>query len=244
MHGSAIIGPLTAAASSGDQQPIRKPSRRTLALLVTPIIILVICSNIGDLLTTTWAKDHPLALIALNARSRILVLTTNQLDPVPYYTVGTLRLLVSDPLFYLLGFFYGERAVSWMEQKAPTYGGFLRTVEKWFGKASYPLVFIAPNNFICLVAGAAGMPIAVFLVLNVTGTIARLWLIRVIGSAFDAPIEAVLDFFARYRLQLFILSLILVGFTVWNERRLGRGEIGTIRELEDELASDDEEGAE
>jgi membrane protein DedA with SNARE-associated domain len=237
-----MIKPLDAAAP-GDH-PSSHPSRRTLALLVTPIIILIICSNIGDALTTTWAKDHPLALIALNARNRILVLTTNQLDALPYYTVGTLRLLVSDPLFYLLGLFYGERAVSWMEQKAPTYGRYLRTLEKWFGKASYPLVFIAPNNFICLVAGAAGMPISIFFVLNITGTLARLWLIRVIGSAFDAPIESVLDFFARYRWQLFIISVILVGFTVWNERRLGRGELETIRELEEELAADDEEGTE
>jgi membrane protein DedA with SNARE-associated domain len=209
---------------------------------VTPIIILVICSNIGDALTTTWAKDHPLALVALNARNRILVLTTNQLDALSYYTVGTLRLLVSDPLFYLLGVFYGERAVSWMEKKAPTYGGMLRTLEKWFGKASYPLVFIAPNNFICLVAGSAGMPLGIFFFLNITGTLARLWLIRVIGATFDAPIGSILDFFSRYRWQLFILSVVLVGFTVWNERRLGRGEIETIRELEEELATDDEDG--
>ena len=66
-------------------------------------------------------------------------------------------------------------------------------------------------------------------------------LIRVIGATFDAPIESVLDFFTRYRLPLLILSVILVGFTVWNERRLGKGELGTIRELEDELAPEDEE---
>mgnify|MGYP006193657243 CR=1 FL=1 len=34
--------------------------------------------------------------------------------------------------------------------------------ERWFGKAAYPLVFIAPNNFICLFAGAAGMRIGWF----------------------------------------------------------------------------------
>jgi membrane protein DedA with SNARE-associated domain len=232
---------LTAADTPGDH-PRHPPSRRTLALLVTPIIFLIIISYIADLLTTTWAPEHPLALMALSSRDRILVLTTNQLDALPYYTVGTLRLLLSDPLFYLLGFFYGERAMSWMERKTPTYGGYMRTLEKWFGKASYPLVFIAPNNFICLVAGAAGMPVSIFFFLNVTGTLARLWLIRVIGSAFDAPIESILDFFARYRLQLFILSLIAIGFTVWNENRLGKGQINAIRDLEEELTAEDEEG--
>ncbi|MEY2464754.1 MAG: hypothetical protein QOH64_2892 [Acidimicrobiaceae bacterium] len=212
------------------------PSRRTLALLVTPIVALVIASNIGDVLTTTWAQDHPLALVALNARSRILVLTTNQLDTVPYYVVGTLRLLISDPLFYLLGMFYGDNALQWMERKAPTYGDLLRRAERYFGKAAYPLVFVAPNNFICLFAGAAGMPIAAFLVLNVTGTVVRLYLIRVVGATFDEPIQAVLDFFARYRLQLFVLSIVIVGLSVWSERRKGKGEIGAIRDLEEELA--------
>jgi membrane protein DedA with SNARE-associated domain len=226
-----MIWPLTAAVPD---RPT--PSRRTLALLVTPIVVLVIASNIGDLLTTTWAQDHPLALIALNARNRILVLTTNQLDTVPYYVVGTLRLLLSDPLFYLLGMLYGDNALAWMERKAPTYGDLLRRVEKFFGKAAYPLVFIAPNNYICLFAGAAGMPIGAFVLLNVSGTVLRLYLIRVVGSAFDEPIQAVLDFFARYRLQLLILSIVLVGLSVWNERRKGKGEIGEILDLEAELS--------
>ena len=212
------------------------PSRRTLALLVTPIVVLVIASNIGDLLTTTWAQDHPLALVALNARNRILVLTTNQLDTVPYYFVGTVRLLLSDPLFYLLGMLYGDNALAWMERKAPTYGDLLRRVEKFFGKAAYPLVFIAPNNYICLFAGAAGMPVAAFLILNVSGTVLRLYLIRVVGATFDEPIQNVLDFFARYRAQLLVASIVLVGLSVWSERRKGKGDIGAIRDLEAELS--------
>ena len=213
------------------------PSRRTLALLVTPIVALVVASTIGDALTTTWAQDHPLALITLNARNRILVLTTNQLDALPYYAVGTLRLLVSDPLFYLLGMFYGDNALKWMERKAPTYGDLLRRLERFFGKAAYPLVFIAPNNYICLFAGAAGMPIAAFLLLNVSGTVLRLYLIRVVGATFDSPIQSVLEFFARYRFPLLALSIVLVGLSVWTERRRGKGEIGEILDLEAELAN-------
>ena len=226
-----MIWPLTAAAPDRPN-----PSRRTLALLVTPIVVLVIMSNVGDLLTTTWAQDHPLALISLNARNRIRVLTTNQLDTVPYYAVGTLRLLLSDPLFYLLGMLYGDNALAWMERKAPTYGDLMRRVERFFGKAAYPLVFIAPNNYICLFAGAAGMPIGFFLILNVSGTVLRLYLIRVVGAAFDEPIQDVLDFFARYRLQLLILSVLLVGLSVWSERRKGKGDIGEILDLEAELS--------
>jgi membrane protein DedA with SNARE-associated domain len=220
--------------------PARPGGRRRLLLLVVPIVALVIASNVGDALTTTWADRHPLALVMLNARNRVLILTTNQLDAGSYYVAATFRLLLSDPLFFLLGMWYGDAAVRWAERKSPSYGGMLRTFERWFGRASYPLVFIAPNNFICLFAGAAGMRVSVFVVLNVTGTLARLYAIRWLGDAFQRPIDAVLHFFARYRLLLLVLSVAFVAFTVWNDSRRGRGDLDAALELESELEGEEE----
>jgi membrane protein DedA with SNARE-associated domain len=220
--------------------PARPGGRRRLLLLVVPIVALVIASNVGDALTTTWADRHPLALVMLNARNRVLILTTNQLDAGSYYVAATFRLLLSDPLFFLLGMWYGDAAVRWAERKSPSYGGMLRTFERWFGRASYPLVFIAPNNFIRLFAGAAGMRVSVFVVLNVTGTLARLYAIRWLGDAFQRPIDAVLHFFARYRLLLLVLSVAFVAFTVWNDSRRGRGDLDAALELESELEGEEE----
>src|SRR5437762_2540425 len=81
--------------------------------------------------------------------------------------------------------------------------------------AAYPLVFLAPNNYICLFAGAAGMSIPVFLALNLSGTVFRLWIIQVLGNIFDKPIDAVLGFIQDYRVPLLILSVGLVFFSVW-----------------------------
>jgi membrane protein DedA with SNARE-associated domain len=135
---------------------------------------------------------------------------------------------------------YGDAAVRWAERKSPSYGGMLRTFERLFSKASYPLVFLAPNNFICLFAGASGMRLGVFAVLNVSGTLARLYAIRWLGDAFQRPIDDVLHFFARYRLALLALSVAIFALTVWNDRRKGKSEIGALRELESELTDDEE----
>jgi membrane protein DedA with SNARE-associated domain len=218
----------------------RRLSRRTLSLIIGIIIVLVIGGMVGDALAPTLVNEHPLWLMVLNARNRNLVLVVNQVDTVPYYVVGTFRLLLSDPLFYILGYCYGDTATRWMERQAPTYGRFMRTAERWFGIAAYPLVFLAPNNYICLFAGAAGMSIPVFLALNVSGTIFRLWIIQVIGNIFDKPIDSLLGFIQDYRIPLLILSFGLVGFTVWNERRQGGSEIGELRHLEDELEAEPE----
>ena len=47
----------------------------------------------------------------------------------------------------------------------------MRQVERWFGRAAYPLVFVAPNNLICLMAGAAGMSVGGFFAVNLAGTV-------------------------------------------------------------------------
>jgi membrane protein DedA with SNARE-associated domain len=226
------------------EEPHRRPSRRTLSLIVTPIAALIILSWIGDASAPYLVDHHPLWLISLNARNRNLVLVVNQLDALPYYTVGTLRLLLSDPLFYLLGYFYGDGAIRWMERQAPTYGKLMRGAERWFSVAAYPLVFFAPNNFICLFAGAAGMSIPTFLILNVTGTITRLWMIRVVGDVFADPIDNVIRFIQDYRLPLLALSIVLVLLTIWNERRQGTGELESLTHLEEELTLGDDEEAE
>lgn len=219
------------------EQP--RPDRRRLAWLIGPIIALIVAANAGDLLTTTWSDTHPLWLILLNARNRVLILTTNQLDPVTYYVVGSLRLLISDPLFFLLGVWYGDAAVRWVEKRSASYGDLLRTFERLFGKASYPLVLIAPNNFICLFAGASGMPVGAFAVLNLIGTFGRLALIRALGEAFESPIDSVLDFFGRYRLELFVISVALVALQIALDRRKGKGEISSVRDLEHEIQADE-----
>jgi len=207
---------------------------------VVPLIALTVASWIGDALAAQWFDRHPLALIALNARNRNLVLTTEFLDPVSFYLVGGLRLLASDPLFYLLGYFYGDAAVRWMEHRTKTFGGLLRSIEQFFGKAAYPLVVVAPNNFICLFAGSAGMSPPVFITLNVSGTVARLILIRWIGVEFDGPLDSVRELIAEYRLPLTIVLVLLVAFTVWQETR-PKGELDSLVHLEEEIEEAAEE---
>jgi membrane protein DedA with SNARE-associated domain len=227
--------------ATGAEARVRQPpSRRVVAAVGTALVVMVIMNWVGDALTTTWAKDHPAWLLSLNARNRILVLTTNNLDPWSYYSIGMARLLISDPLFFLLGHWYGDAAIVWMEKRTKTWGQMLRQMEGWFGKAAYPLVFIAPNNPICLFAGAAGMPLGAFFVLNVTGTFARLWIFRVFGDIFQSPIDDVLSWFGQYRLQLFIASIVLLLLSILFEARRGETEVTTFSRLDEELEAEAE----
>ena len=224
------------SAAVGTAEPRNR--RRTLTFLTVPIVALVILNTVGDAIAPHLVNTHPLLLIAMNARNRNLVLVTNHVGWVAYYTVGTLRLLVSDPLFFLIGYWYGDQAMRWMETRTRTLGKTLRQWEGWYAKAAYPLVFIAPNNAICLFAGASGMSVPGFFVANLSGTIARLYAIRWLGEAFDRPIQSVLDFINRYQTPLLIgtFGLAIVYFVA--ELRSGKS---GLHDLEEMIEAEEEE---
>ena len=231
-------------AADEHPEPARPlPSRGKLTLVAIPIIGLIVLSNVGDALAPELVNSHPLQLLAMNARNRNLILVTNQLDAASYYIVGTLRLLLADPLFFLLGHWYGDSAIQWMERRTKTFGSQLRSLEGWFAKAAYPIVFIAPNQYICLFAGAAGMSVAGFFVANITGTVVRLYLIRRLGEAFEAPIDDVLGFIQDYRTPLLILSTVVFAVVMVNELRREATGLEELEELA-EAGDDDPAGSE
>jgi membrane protein DedA with SNARE-associated domain len=215
------------------------PSRRTLALVGVPILGLIILSNVGDALAPDLVNSHPLRLLAMNARNRNLILVTNNLDAPSYYIVGTLRLVLADPLFFLLGHWYGDAAIRWTEERTASFGQLMRRMERWFSKAGYPVVFIAPNQYICLFAGAAGMSVPGFLLTNLSGTVVRLYLIRRLGEAFEAPIDDVLGFIRDYRTPLLVVSIALFAIVMINELR---GSATGLEELAEAVEEDSSDG--
>ncbi len=224
-------------ADAGERRP---PGKHTLKVLAVPIVGLIILSNVGNALAPDLVNRHPLQLIAMNSSNRNLILVTNQLDAVSYYLVGCLRLLVADPLFFLIGYWYGDTALQWMEERTKTFGRTLRQWERWFGKAAYPIVFIAPNQYICMFAGAAGMSAVGFFATNIAGTLTRLYLIRRLGATFESPIDRVLDFIGDYRTPLLIASIALFAFTTVNELRRGKGELDSLADAVDDAEPEDD----
>lgn len=228
--------------------PVReRPGRRTLALLTIPIVALIIMNNLGNAFAPQLVDQHPLLLLALNSQNRNLILATNQLDAWSYYLVASLRLLVADPLFFLVGYWYGDTALRWMESRTKTFGQALRQWEGWFTKAAYPLIFIAPNNPMCLFAGAAGMSVTGFFVTNLAGTVVRLYLIRRLGETFEEPIDDVLHWIGDHRTPLLVASILLAVIFVIAELRgggPGLAELEDLVEAEDAAAANESVGDE
>lgn len=211
--------------------------RRRLALLVVPMVLIVTASTVGDALSPTLLADAPLLLVALVPRNRFLVLAAPQLDFVPFFAVGMVRLALTDPLFYLFGRWYGDRAIDWVEKRAGTPGS-VRTLERWFRRAAYPVVAVAPNNIVCVLAGASHMPPGWFLLANLGGTALRMGLIWWLGDVFSEPLLDVVEFVNDNRWWFTALTVAIVVLSVWRGRRRGTSAIESVDEVERELEPD------
>ena len=221
----------------------RRPSRRALTLVSAPLVALVVVGYVGDALAPTLVDTHPAWLIALNARNRNLVLASNYLEAWTFYGIGIVRLLVSDPLFFLLGYWFGDAAVKWMERRTKTWGTMLRQAEGWYAKYAYPIIFVAPNNIVCLFAGAAGMPLRAFFAVNLAGTVFRLWIIRRFGEAFDGPIDSIVGWVGDNRLPLLVISILAVVVSIALEAKRGESEVQALTRIDTDLPGGDGDGA-
>jgi membrane protein DedA with SNARE-associated domain len=215
----------------------REWNRRVpLPVLLVPIIAAMVVAMIGDVVGPSLINEHPLLQINLNPRNRWLMLAASQVAAWPFFIVGFVRLVAIDPLFYLLGRQHGDAALRWAERKLADEAGLVRKVEHWFGRAAPGVVLVAPNGYVCLLAGAAGMRLRTFLVLNVLGTAARLTLFLMAGAAFRDQLLDVLEFIQRYQWWLVALSLLIVSLQA--RKRRASGALESVGTIERELTSE------
>ncbi len=230
----------TAPVSDGPEiatEPTRHP-RWILPTLGAGIVALIIANNVGNAVWAHWINNRPLLLVAFNSSNKYLIGTTPNTGFIEVLLVGTARLMAPDPLFYALGHLYRERAAHWARQIFPTSGQLFDALDSGdgsFTKLLDVLVFVMPNNPVCLIAGVARMNVRRFLVLSLTGTIARIVLMRWIGTVFSDQIEDLLDVVARYQRWLLIASVVSVVLYVMWQLRNRRGLVGGIENLDEEF---------
>jgi membrane protein DedA with SNARE-associated domain len=213
--------------------------RRRLYLLIVPIVGFVILGNVGNALTFSLIKDHPLGLLFLDARNRNLLAVAGRTDLWPYLVVGSLRRMASDPLFFLLGHWYGHTALRWAERQLGAGGFLVGITHEWFRRAALVVVFFFPGAVVCVLAGASRMKVWMFLAANVLGTLTMVLLMRELAFAFEEPIDRFLDFTDRNVKWMTAGTIAAVAGVVLYQRSRGTGELQELQELAREVESDE-----
>jgi membrane protein DedA with SNARE-associated domain len=210
------------AQAPADPAPQFEFDPRTLVWFGAPLAVLTIAGYIGDAFAPTLLKNAPLVLLACSARFRNLVLVSPSVAAVPFFVVGVLRLVVADPLFFLFGRRYGDGAIRWMERKLGPGAKPVLWMERGFRRAAWPMVALLPNNWTCLLAGATKFGWGPFLAVNITGTIVRVALVRMLGDAFANPILSLTGWISRHTIPLTLITTALVVLSIVHAQRKGR----------------------
>ena len=197
---------------------MEQPARRSSLWLLVPLVVIFATAAAGNALFPALVTSHPLVLLALNATTRHLVATANSVDVVPYVTVALARRLVEDPVLYLLGRRYGDGAGAWLGRRLGA-GRLLHAVRHRFRVGGLFLVFFFPGGVVCVLAGASGMPLWLFLALNVAGTLVTIFLLRSAGEEFEGPLTQVLDIVGDNVVTLTIVSAVVTLAVVARRRR-------------------------
>jgi membrane protein DedA with SNARE-associated domain len=195
-------------------------------------VALAVVGMVADVLGPALITERPLLQIALNPRNRYLVLGAVQIAVVPFFVVAFVRLVLTDPLFYVLGRQYGDGALDWVERQTGG-AGTIPMLVRWFSKASHVVLVVAPSGYVCLLAGATGMGPRIFAALNVLGTVGRLILIWFLAAAVEDTLLDIVSWVQRYQWWLVGASFLLV--SLQSRRKAERGELESPAAIEQEI---------
>jgi membrane protein DedA with SNARE-associated domain len=191
--------------------------------LVAPVVVFLTAGLVGTAFAPALLGRAPLLLVAMSPLFRHLALASPSIDTVPFVVVAMARLFVTDPFMYAIGRQYGDEAIDWVEARSGRAGRIVRTVKRAFGRAALLMLFISPGPLVCMLAGAAKMPVTRFVAVNLAGTLAAVLLIRSFGVAFADGLETVRAFIEANLVALTVGSVMLVtGSVVAKRRRLLR----------------------
>jgi hypothetical protein len=193
--------------------------RRQLALLAVPMAVFAITANVGNALAPTLVVEEPVLLLALAPRIRWLLLASPRLDALWFYAIPVVRATAILTTYYLLGRWYGDWAVRWLEDRAGNAARPLLWIERSFHRARWPVVFAFPGNLVALLAGADRIALPVYLAVALTSVALRLVLVRYVARLFEGPLLEVLDWVGRNQLWLTVASMGAVfAWVLWSNR--------------------------
>ncbi len=175
-------------------------------------------------------KDNPTLLMALNPRYRYMVVAAPDVEAVTFFFIGLGRLLLSDPIYFALGWFFGDRAIRYFEDALGE-----QTVSQTralFLRAAPVMAMFFAGPVICVLAGAARMNPRRYFSLDVIGTAIIVLALRMFSSVLDGPINAFLRFNDRNWRWLMAITVIT---TVVIVARIGSRQLRAAKSLADDI---------
>ena len=169
-------------------------------MLVVFTSFLFAIGTIGTNVGPALIDDHPVLILMLSSRNRNLFGSVPYIDPLPFFLIGFVRLLIAAAALFYVGKLFGERALRWTESQVGEMPRIYRWTEAATIRAGWVAVFFMPgSNIVCLLVGHLKMAPRKFFTSVVAGIIFRLIVLWYGGKAFEVQIRAALDWIDQYQ---------------------------------------------
>lgn len=211
-------------------EPGSRPPRWLGPALISAVVALWVVGFATSASAPKLLKDDPTLLMALNPRYRYMVVAAPEIQPLTFFLIGLGRLLLSDPIYFALGWFFGDRAIRFFEDALGE-----QTVSQtraMFLRAAPVMALFFAGPVICVLAGAAKMRPRRFFTLNVIGTAAIVLALRAFSDALDGPIKWFLRFNDRNYRWLMVITIVTTVFVVL---RVGSRQVRAARSMADDI---------
>jgi membrane protein DedA with SNARE-associated domain len=171
--------------------------RRAVIILTTFLFVIgTIGTNVGPALV----DERPLLVLMLSSRNRNLLGSIPYVDAFTFFSVGFVRLLLAAVALFLVGRWYGERALAWTEAQVGEMPAVYRTTERITRRVGWLAVLLMPgSNIVCLLVGHLKMPPARFVALAVAGIAVRLAVLWLGGKQVEDEIQSVVGWINGYQ---------------------------------------------
>jgi membrane protein DedA with SNARE-associated domain len=177
---------------------------------------------IGAALSPYLLVERPLALLALNADDRHVVLMAGRVDYWAILVIAIPRRTLTALAVYGFGAFYGRRAIAWASRRSSRAARLAAWIERLLSKVGAPLLIVMPGYTLGLLSGVTRMPLRKFVLFHALGQVALLSADYFLGSLIAVWTDRLLELVAVHVLELtaFAATIVLTYQVIaWCRRR-------------------------
>lgn len=163
-------------------------------------MFLFVIGTLGTNIGPAMVDERPLLVLVLSSRNRNLFGSIPYVDASTFFLVGFLRLFVAAVALFLVGRWYGERALRWTEAQVGEMPRVYRWTESATRRAGWIAVLLMPgSNIVCLLVGHLKMAPRRFVALASGGIAVRLAVLWLGGKQVEDQIKSVVGWINRYQ---------------------------------------------
>jgi len=182
--------------------------------VLTFTTMLFVIGTVGSNIGPALVDEKPRLILMLSSRNRNLFGSVPYIDLASYISIGFVRILIAGIALYLVGRWYGTKALGWVEGNMGELPAIYKWTERAVDRAGPAILVLMPgSNIVCLLLGHRRMPPKKFVPLLMIGIAFKLAILWQGGRIFEEQIKSFLEWIEKYQWYV-VVGLFAISFLI------------------------------